>query len=345
MKCFANFTLLSGAFLLLLSACNPKPTLPTVDATPYHFDVPEGFPAPADPDENLISAAKVALGKRLFYDPILSSDYTISCNSCHKQGYAFADQVAISPGVEGRLGLRNAPSLVNLAYVSVFHKDGGVPKLDMQAGTPIEDADEMNLPIQQAAERLNAIPSYEDAFYQAYGKPANSFTITRALAAFIRTMISGDSPYDQYTFQGKAAAMTAAQLRGQALFFSDRLACSSCHSGFNFAQDSFFNNGLKLNYGRDPGRQRVTIDTLDVGKFRVPSLRNVARTAPYMHNGSLPDLEGVVEHYNQGGVGHPLQDRRIKVLALSPTEKEDLIAFLNALTDEGFIKNEGLKKN
>lgn len=338
-KSFTKLLGLGGVLLLFFFGCEKDQLVPTIDNTPYFFEIPAGFPLPANPAENRISTAKVDLGKRLFYDPILSSDFSISCNSCHQQALAFADNVAISAGVSGRLGLRNAPTLANLAYVSVFHKGGGVPKLDIQAATPIEDMNEMNLPIQIAAERLNAIPDYEKAFYQAYGRPANSFTITRALAAFLRTMISGNSPYDQYTYQGKVSAMNNSQLRGQVLFFSDRLACSSCHAGFNFAQDSFFNNGLKLDYGPDPGRQRVTIDTSDEGKFRVPTLRNIALTAPYMHDGSLADLAAVVEHYNQGGVGHPLQDERIQPLALSAMEKADLIAFLAALTDASFINN------
>jgi cytochrome c peroxidase len=336
---FAKWIALGGVFLLLLPGCEKEPRVHVIDHTPYVLEVPAGFPLPANPDENLMSAAKVNLGKRLFYDPILSRDFTVSCNSCHKQELAFADKVSISAGVDERLGLRNAPTLVNLAYVGVFHKDGGVPKLDMQAATPIEDANEMDLPIHIAAERLNAQPDYQQAFYDAYGRPADSFTITRALAAFLRTMISGNAPYDQYTYQGVFNALNESQLRGRALFFSERLACSSCHAGFNFAQDSFFNNGLKLDYGADPGRQRVTIDTFDVGKFRVPTLRNIALTAPYMHDGSLADLSAVIDHYNQGGVGHHRQDERIKPLALTVAEKADLIAFLEALTDETFISN------
>lgn len=341
----SKLALLIGSLpLLLLLACEPESVEPAVDDTPYIYEVPAGFPIPVEPAENPLTVAKVALGKRLFYDPILSADETISCNSCHRQEFAFADNMAISPGVAGRLGMRNAPSLANLAYVTVFHKDGGVPKLEIQAGSPIEDVNEMDLSIFTAADRLNALPDYREQFMRAFGREADAFTITRALAAFERTMISGNSAYDLYTYQGVSTAMSAAQLRGQDLFFREELACSSCHAGFNFTNDEFFNNGLQLDYSNDLGLRRVSLDTLDIGKFRVPSLRNVALTAPYMHAGSLPTLEAVMEHYNSGGVGHSLQDERIRPLGLTAAEKADLIAFLESLTDEVFIADERFRE-
>jgi cytochrome c peroxidase len=159
----------------------------------------------------------------------------------------------------------------------------------------------------------------------------------------MRTLISGDSPYDRFT-QGEHTALTTAQQRGMDLFFSERLACGSCHSGFNFSNETFVNNGLYLDYGADPGRQRVTIDSADIGAFRVPTLRNVALTAPYMHDGSLADLEAVIAHYNQGGQGNPLQDERIRPLGLSASEQSDLIAFLEALTDTAFVHNPAFRQ-
>ncbi len=333
------WNILFGAWLpLLLWSCQPDAPASLLDDTPYTYDLPAGFPLPANPAENPSTVAKVALGKRLFYDPILSADGTVSCNSCHVQERAFAHDLAVSPGVYGRMGFRNSPTLANLGYVTVFHKDGGVPKLDMQAGTPIEDFFEMDSPIHEAAARLNALPEYEVMFLRAFDRRADAFTITRSLAAFIRTMVSGDAPYDRY-LHGQTTAMNAAQLRGQILFFSERLACATCHSGFNFARDSFFNNGLKLDYSADPGRRRVTINPADDGKFRVPTLRNVAVTAPYMHDGSLPTLAAVVRHYNQGGSGHPLQDGRIRPLNMTEQEMSDVVAFLEALTDSAFLVN------
>lgn len=329
---------LIALFPLIGLTCQPEEVSP-LDETPYVWEVPAGFPAPIDSEQNPTTLAKVELGKQLFYDPILSRDSSISCNSCHKQELAFADDRAISPGVEGRLGLRNAPTLANVAYVTRFNKDGGVPKLDMQAGVPIEDENEMDLLMRIAAERLNAIPAYREAFQRAFARPADAFTITRALAAFQRTLISGDSRFDQYAYQGQSTALSEAELRGRALFFSERTQCSSCHTGFNFTNEAFINNGLYLDYGDDPGRQRVTVSPDDEGKFRVPTLRNVGLTAPYMHDGSLADLNAVIEHYDQGGQGHPLQDPRIQPLNLSDAEKHDLIAFLHSLTDASFLNN------
>lgn len=331
------------AVVFVASACDSDASRSSINDTAYPLETPAGFPPIPVVAENPVTAAKVALGKRLFYDPILSADSTISCSSCHKQEFAFADNVPVSPGVQGRLGFRNAPSLTNVAYATVFHKGGGVPKLDMQAGTPIEDENEMDLSVFTAADRINAITHFHEQFLQAFGRQADAFTITRALAAFERTMISGESRFDKYTYQGQISALSEAQVRGKNLFFDERLACSSCHAGFNFTEDGFFNNGFKLDYSNDIGRQRVTIDSLDEGKFKVPTLRNIALTAPYMHDGSAATLEAVIAHYDAGGAGHPLQDERVRPLNLTAQEKADLIAFLHALTDEAFINNESFR--
>lgn len=332
--------ILSFVWLILITAsCRQEISEPVLDDTPYVYELPVGFPTPAASAENPQTQAKVDLGRRLFYDPILSADRTISCNSCHRQELAFTDDQAVTPGVEGRLGFRNAPTLANVAYASRVHKDGGVPKLDMQAGTPIEDKFEMDLSIFTAAERLNADADYREAFLRAFGREADAFTITRALAAFQRTLISGNSPYDQYTYQNQATALSEAEIRGMELFFSDELACNSCHEGFNFTNQTFMNNGTKLDYSSDLGRYRATLDSFDIGKFRVPTLRNIALTAPYMHDGSFPDLEQVIAHYNEGGLGNAQQDERIRPLGLSAQQQADLKAFLVTLTDETFIAN------
>lgn len=301
-----------------------------------NLDVPVGFPEPIIPDNNQLSEARIALGKKLFFEPALSLDSSISCASCHKQELAFADDRPVSPGIKGRLGFRNAPSLANMAFQPIFHKDGGVPNLDIQAVVPIEDENEMGMNLLDLAERLNQNPAYQEAFLDAYYDIATPFTITRALAAFQRTLISSNSKYDQV--QGGEAVFTAEEARGAALFFSDQAQCSSCHSGPNFTNHEFINNGLYLEY-EDLGRRRVTILEEDVGKFRVPSLRNIELTAPYMHDGSLPTLEAVLQHYNQGGQSSPLQDERIHPLNLQPQEITDLIAFLKTLTDYDFINN------
>ncbi len=326
--------LLPAALLLVLlsNSCRPEGHSPEEEEA-YALDLPVHFPPPALPADNQLTEARVALGQRLFHDPILSADSTVSCVSCHKPGLAFADSLPVSPGIKGRLGFRNSPSLMNVAYLDLVNKDGGVPKLDLQPIVPIEDEAEMGLHILSAAERLNAQAGYREDFLRAYGAEATPFTITRALAAFMRTLISGDSPYDRYV-QGRGTLSAAAE-RGKALFFSSRTNCSSCHAGFNFTDNSFRNNGLYTNY-EDKGRQRISGQAGDIGKFRVPSLRNVALTAPYMHDGSLPDLQAVLQHYNGGGSGHANQDSLIRPLGLKPSEISDLEAFLNSLTDEAF---------
>lgn len=321
-------------------ACQKKQkiTHPPLDETPYELILPKGFPELKIPDNNLLTQARVHLGKKLFYDPILSRDTSISCNNCHFQQHAFSDSKAISLGVDGRMGFRNAPTLANVAYLKAINKDGGVIKLGLQALVPIEDKDEMDLSIIKAAARLNDIPEYVQLSHQAYGKAPDAFVISRALAAFQRTMISGNSRYDQFHFQGKTEVLTAQEQCGKALFFGERTQCASCHEGFNFTNHAFANNGLYEHY-EDQGRKRVTGLEEDRAKFRVPSLRNIELTAPYMHDGSLETLEEVVAHYNSGGVAHVNKSGLIHPLQLSMQEQADLIAFLKTLTDEQFIQN------
>jgi cytochrome c peroxidase len=322
------------AVLLIAVACQQEPASP-VDDTAYPLVLPEGFPEPEVPDDNTLTEARVALGQQLFHEPLLSGDSSITCASCHKRSLAFADSLPISPGVKGRMGFRNSPTLANVAYLDLVNKDGGVPTLDLQPMVPIEDHAEMDLSILLAAERLNARPDYSTRFQRAYGDKATPFTITRALAAFMRTLISGDSRYDRA--ERGLVELTAAENRGQALFFSERTNCSSCHGGFNFTDNSFRNNGRYVTYN-DNGRYRITTDSADIGKFRVPTLRNIALTAPYMHDGSLLGLHEVLRHYNQGGSGHSNQDPLIRPLGLNDAEIADLEAFLRTLTDDNFVE-------
>lgn len=327
------FGLSFSLLFLLLHSCSK----------PYELEIPKGFEAPTFPKDNSLTEERVALGKKLFYDPILSRDSTISCNSCHKQVFAFADPRPISPGIEGRLGKRNAMSLVNVAYSKKMNRDGGVPKLDLQAIVPIETEEEMDFTAHEIAERLKRIPEYQNLFTKAYDRGPDAFTITRALGAFQRTLISGNSPYDQAEFRGNKNALTASAQRGKALFFSERLNCTKCHSGFNFSSGEFANNGLYENYA-DNGRKDVTLADKDIGLFKIPTLRNIELTAPYMHDGSLATLQEVLEHYNSGGKVHPNKSKDIKALNLSAAEKKDLIAFLKALTDRRFIENVAFMK-
>jgi len=302
----------------------------------YQLDVPDGFPEINHPVDNLLNTERIALGKRLFYDPILSKDSTISCNSCHFQEYAFADNKVVSPGVENRLGNRNAMSLANLAYADFFLREGGVPTLEMQVLAPIEDHDEMDFNIVLVAERMQLDPTYRAQSIEAYNREPDAFVITRAIAAFERTLLSGNSNYDKNR-------MTAEERNGKALFFSDSLACSSCHGTFLFTNQGIENNGLYAQYS-DSGRYRLTHIQEDIGQFKVPSLRNIELTAPYMHDGSVSNLEEVISHYESGGKGHFNQSPLVNGFSLNSTERENLKAFLLSLTDDDFIVNSDFQK-
>ncbi|MBI1183345.1 cytochrome-c peroxidase [bacterium] len=305
---------------------------------------PKGFPKVDFPEDNGFTLARWKLGKKLFYDPVLSADSTISCNSCHKQQFAFADNVALSNGVQGRAGVRNAPSLANVAYHPYYTREGGVPSLEMQVLVPIQEHNEFDFNILLIEERLKKNADYVWLSTEAYGREPDYFVITRALAAFERSLLSGNSPYDQYTFQGMKKALSAKQKKGMDLFFSEKTGCSNCHSGFNFTNYAFENNGLYTTY-QDLGRKRLTGADADYALFKVPSLRNVSVSAPYMHDGSLADLYQVVEHYNSGGKDFYNKSSLIKQLGLTEKEKEQLVAFLNALTDVKFLTQNEFENN
>jgi cytochrome c peroxidase len=305
------------------------------------LDVPMGFPAPAFPDDNLFTTERWHLGKRLFFDPILSSDYSISCASCHKPELGFSDDTALSLGVEDRVGTRNAPTLTNVAYHPYYTREGGVPTLEMQVLVPIQEHAEFDFNILLIVDRMLSDSTYVKQSLKAYNRKPDPFVITRAIATFERSLISGASRYDKF-INGDLSALSMMERRGMSLFFSDRLLCASCHSGFNFTNYSFENNGLYDEY-TDPGRFRLTNDEADRALFKVPTLRNVAFTRPYMHDGSFQSLEEVVDHYNSGGANHPHKSPSVKPLNLSSQEKEELVAFLKSLTDDHFITNPKFK--
>lgn len=302
------------------------------------IDIPKGFPEINFPEGNEFTQERWALGKRLFYDPILSIDSTLSCASCHKQELAFADDVAFSDGVLNRPGTRNAPSLANIVYHPYFTREGGVATLEMQVLVPIQEHNEFAYNIVEIAKKLEKINSYVIESEAAYGRSPDHYVITRAISNFERSLISGNSSYDKFAFQNKNNALSALEKEGMNLFFSDRTSCSTCHGGFNFSDYSFANNGLYELY-EDPGRYRLTGNEEDKALFKVASLRNVALTPPYMHDGSIQTLEEVVAHYNAGGAMHPNKSEAIKPLSLSLEEQKALIAFLKSLTDESFVSD------
>ena len=332
------FTLILLSVVTFFGCQKDRKTPEVTPRFPALAEVPEGFPAVAYPEGSAHTEARWALGKKLFFDPVLSADSSVSCASCHAPHLAFSDNKAVSLGVENRPGRRNSPTLANVAYHPYFTREGGVPTLEMQVLIPLQEHDEFDFNIVAAADRLQQISEYVRMSQTAYDRTPDAFVITRALACFERSLLSGDSPYDRYFFQGKEDALTAAQKRGMTLFFSEKTGCVDCHGGFNFTDYSFKNNGLYAEYA-DAGKFRLTGAEADKGVFKVPTLRNIALTAPYMHDGSLLTLDEVVEHYDSGGKAHPNRAAQIRPLALTTDEKKNLVAFLHALTDETFVNN------
>jgi cytochrome c peroxidase len=303
---------------------------------------PAGFPAgpltDTAPADNALTEERALLGKRLFFDVRLSRTGEIACASCHKQEHAFSDPNPVSTGVKGRLGKRNAPALANLAWGASFFWDGRSATLEDQAGRPIEDPNEMDTPLSAVVAELQLDAEYQRAFRVAYDSEPSEVTLRQALASFVRSLVSGASPYDRF-LRGASTELTAAAQRGEASFFSEPVACFHCHPQGMLSNEGFFNNG-SFEEGGDVGREAVTARQGDRGKFKVPGLRNVAVTAPYMHDGSIATLEGVLEQYARGGRGHATTDPQIKPFELSDGDKQDLLAFLESLTDESFLSDE-----
>jgi cytochrome c peroxidase len=329
-------------FFAFFVACGKEKQEPIPENEPL-LVIPKGFPNPIFPADNELTEARFALGKRLFYDPILSKDSSLACANCHHPQKAFSDTVTFSPGVFGAAGTRNAPTLANIAYHPYFTREGGVPTLEMQVFVPIQEHNEFFFNIVLIAERMKKDSFFVRQCQEAYNRVPDAFCITRSIACFERTLISGDSRYDQYFFQEKKDALTVSERRGMDLFFAEKTNCSNCHNGFNFSNYAFENNGLYQEYP-DAGRFRLTEDSTDIARFKVPTLRNVALTAPYMHDGSFQTLEAIVEHYNNGGKNHPHQSVLVHPLGLTSVEKGDLVAFLKSLTDDNFVKNPKFKK-
>jgi cytochrome c peroxidase len=347
---------------------------PAAKAAPWVWDLPKGFPEPKVPADNPMSAEKVALGRRLFFERALSGDGTFSCGSCHEQARAFTDSRPRSFGITGDAHPRSSMSLANVAYAPVLTwGNPNVRTLEAQALLPLfgEHPVEMGLAGRdaRALAAIRAMPGYLDDFRRAFpgeADPISLRNITRAIAAFERTLLSGRSPYDRFRNGDDPDAISAAAKRGEELFFDERTECFHCHGGFNFtetvdhvgkafAEIEFFNTGLYNldGKGRYPapngGVFEVTGDLQDMGRFKAPTLRNIAVTAPYMHDGSIPTLAEVLDHYAAGGrtitagphagvgANNPNKSGFLKGFTLTPGEKADLIAFLESLTDRAFL--------
>lgn len=320
------------AFVFGVFAVANVPAL-RVGAEDRVVQVPLGLKSLPIVADNPLTREKIELGKQLYFDPRLSSDNTISCASCHdpKQGWSNGEATAV--GVSQQRGGRSAPSIINAAYHRFQFWDGRAGSLEEQALGPIANPIEMNLPIDQAVSKIAAIEGYRAQFEAVFGEPVNATNLGKAIAAFERTILSGDAPYDRYA-AGDDQAMSAEAQLGRKLFFG-KANCSGCHSGPNFTDNGFHNLGV--NFDQDVGRSAHSGLSGDRGAFKTPSLREIARTAPYMHDGSLATLEEVVEYYSRGGTPNDFLDEEIFVLKLTSDEKRALVAFLReGLTSDSY---------
>ena len=320
-------------------ACQKEKELPLAQTEEMILVIPEGFPEPDFPIGNEFTKARWELGKKLFYDPVLSRDSSISCASCHLANNAFSDVVDFSLGVEETIGNRNSPTLANVAYHPYYTREGGIPTLEMQILVPIQEHNEFDFNVVLIVEKLQKDATYQQMSRAAYDRDGmDAFVLTRAISTFERSLLSGNSRYDQYFFQNKNNVLTDSEIRGLDLFFGEKTGCSNCHNDFNFTNYAFENNGLYETYP-DPGRFRLTSDETDRAKFKVPTLRNIELTAPYMHDGSMSSLEEIILHYESGGKNHPNKSDLLQPFSLTETERDELILFLKTLTDESFINN------
>jgi cytochrome c peroxidase len=292
------------------------------------------IPTPAD---NPMSAEKIALGRALFFDKRLSIDESISCASCHMPELAFTDQKKVSTGVKGRMVQRNAPSLLNSAFLQTAMFDAHLASLEVQVLVPIQEHTEMDIAMNELLKRLRKIEKYQEAAKSIFNRDFDAYVLTRSIAAFERSLISMNSRFDQYQ-QGKKSALSKEEQRGWDIF-SNQLYCTKCHPAPYFTTFVAENNGLYTEYGEDRGRFRIHGDTSDIGKFKVPSLRNIALTFPYMHDGNFQSIEDVLKHYAKGGAGHPNQNALIQPFQLSERELKAVKAFLFSLTDTSYMVN------
>jgi len=343
----------------------------------YRWNLPKGFPTPNVPAGNPMTDAKVELGRHLFYDKRLSINEKTSCATCHLQEKAFTEDKKTSVGTTGEIHPRNSMTLTNVVYNPSFNwANPAVVRLERHAHLPIFGTSpivEMGMEGKEdlLLERIKNEPVYQKLFAEAFPNEDRKFVLNqvmRSLASFVRSMISGNSPYDKYRYGKQTDAISESAKRGEKLFFSERMECFDCHAGFNFSgtmnfvgksdePSQFENNGLYNIDGKgaypleNTGLFEITNKKEDMGKFKVPTLRNIELTAPYMHDGSIATLEEVIEHYKAGGrtiaegkyagkgSENPYKSSFVRGFRLFPEEKQDLIAFLKSLTDKDFITN------
>ena len=304
--------------------------------TPLYFEVPKGWPQPKyDFEKNPLTEESFQLGRHLFYDPILSRDNTISCSSCHLQqtGFTHVDH-QLSHGIEGKIGTRNSMAIINLAWNKDFMWDGGVNNLEVQAINPITSPTEMDEKLENVVAKLQNSPKYRTLFTKAYGDDkVTSQRLLKALAQFTVMLKSSNSKYDKV--MRKEENFTQQEQRGYDLFKNN---CATCHKEPLFADDRFEKNGLALDETlNDLGRIKITGKTEDKMRFKIPTLRNIQFTFPYMHDGRFKTLTEVIKHYNSLGNDKSLPKELAKPMNLSDNDRVDLVAFLQTLTDKEFL--------
>jgi cytochrome c peroxidase len=344
-----------------LLACKP----PNANQNEYDWKLPKGFPHPIMPKDNPMSAAKVALGRELFFDVNLSFNQSMSCATCHQPQFAFSEPQKTAVGSTGQKHRRNSQSLVNVAYNSnLTWAHSGLNQIERQILIPMFSEEPIELGItgheREVLQRFEK-PTYSKLFENAFdGRQATYDRIVKALASYVRSLTSFASPFDEYAYKSNDDAMSDAAKRGMELFFSEKFECFHCHGGFNFTQSSqhenqrldlrpFHNTGLYNvdNKGAyplyDQGLIEATLQPEDMGKFRAPTLRNVEVSAPYMHDGSLATLGDVIDFYAAGGrgqgVSNPLKSPFLAGFELQLHQKQELIAFLQSLTDRQFLNS------
>lgn len=336
----------SGLLLALavgaLSGCLPDADLAPAGVWPPRVpaNLATAIPSPA---RNPLTRSGVALGRRLFFEPLLSGPNTISCGTCHQSAKAFADGVALTTaGAAGTPLRRHSPALQNLAWAPAFFWDGGAPDLESQVFAPLTAPDEMAQDLRLLPDELRAVAAYPPLFEAAFpGQGISATTVARALAQFERTLVSGDARYDHWVRHEAGAALSADEQAGLSLV---RARCGSCHQGEFFTDYAYHNNGLDTVYSTDHeqlawGRGRITNQAADIGKYKTPTLRNVALTAPYMHDGRFATLEDVLDHYSSGIRSSPTLDPALQArIPLTSAEKIQILAFLRTLTDSTFAR-------
>ncbi|XZF12708.1 cytochrome-c peroxidase [Chitinophagaceae bacterium MMS25-I14] len=339
-----NIFLASVVCIGIVSGCRKDPSITddgkAVSDESVAFAIPQGWPAPVYLfDNNKLTTAGFELGRKIFFDPRLSRDSSVSCGSCHQPFAAFAQlDHPVSHGFNNLLGNRNSPALFNLSWHSSFFWDGGVNHIESQPINPMQNPVEMNETIGEIVQMLQADADYKARFKSAFGdENVNSQRIFKALAQFMCMLVSSNSKYDHYIRGESGGSMTTSELNGLQLYKAN---CSGCHKDPLFSDFSYRNNGLKPTAVNDSGRAHVTRDPADMYKFKVPSLRNLKYTPPYMHDGRFNTLDSVLAHYDHGIYQSPTLDPALQNgIHFTAQEKQDLLNFLNTLNDETFVKD------